>query len=231
MLLAGAFAAAPARAERAGFILDVGHDPSQSGATSAGGEAEYAFNLAFARRLAEALAERDLQARLFLAEPDLALIDRAAAHAGIPGCAILSLHHDSVQETDLRSTEAFGGNRLYTDAAEGFSLFVSSENGSFERSVDLARVIGHRLVAHGFTANHYHRRDRAGEGRPVVDDPANVHRYDGLAVLRRADRPAALLEIAVITNPLDEARARDPDRVARFASAVADALAAFAETC
>jgi N-acetylmuramoyl-L-alanine amidase len=144
---------------------------------------------------------------------------------------LVSVHHDSVQDVDLRSTEAFGRRQSYTDAASGFSIFVSRENREYERSLELASMIGRRLTEAGFDSNTYHGLNIPGEGRLLVDPSNNVYEYNELAVLRHAARPAVLVELGVIKNPLDEARARDPEYVSEMAGAIAAALVDFSLRC
>jgi len=70
----------------------------------------------------------------------------------------------------------------------------------------------------------HHALPVPGEGRPVVDATLGIFRFDGLAVLRTATMPAALLEAAIIVNRGEEEMTKLPATLDRFASAVANSV-------
>jgi len=200
-------------------LIDVGHDPVQFGTSSASGSPEFKFNLKFADVLAGRLQAGGLTVVLHIANERLSIEQRRRALASLDGALLLSVHHDSVQEVHLKRTHAYGKETTYTDEASGFSLFVS-DHAAYDSSRTIAQCIGRELITSGFTPNLYHARPIPGEGRTLLDTNLGLYRFDELGVLRESKIPAILVEVAVIRNPIDEARAMDPQWQAAFADAL-----------
>jgi N-acetylmuramoyl-L-alanine amidase len=191
--------------------LDIGHDLSRSGAASATGKSEYAFN---AR-----LAQEALSALNTLPDLDVFLIEdrgrrislgerRARARAG-QADVLISLHHDSAQERFLSSRVEDGKVLYSTDLFEGFSVFYSEKNARSERALEMASALGSALRYYRFVPTDHHAMDVDGERRDLVVPEYGVYRFDDLAVLK-ADMPAVLLEAGVIVNPQEEWRLEQP---------------------
>jgi N-acetylmuramoyl-L-alanine amidase len=125
----------------------------------------------------------------------------------------VSIHHDSIQTRYL----AAGRQAEFA----GYSVFVSTLNPAFSRSLACARAIGTGLQAAGERPSAYHAEPVAGENRPFIDRRLGVHRYDGLAVLRHATMPAVLVEAGVIVNPGEERRLGEAGTIRRMAEAMA----------
>lgn len=208
-------------------LLDVGHDPRRAGAIGASGTTEHHWNLTLAAELSLALKEADIVVDMFIAKPGLSIKSRVHSLGNLEGDVLLSIHHDSVQEFDRADTQAFGARTRYTAAAEGFSLFVSSQDPGYTQAVEYARAIGNAMTARGLTPNLYHARDIEGERRPLIDPLIGLYRFDRLAVLRGVSIPGVLIEAGVIANPLDEARAGDATHRALIVEAIVEALSSF----
>ena len=202
------------------IAVDVGHTLAAPGATSARGRSEFAFNLDLARALVQALEDRGLPVRLINEDgliPSLQARPQAASGADF----LISVHHDSVGEHELRSWVWEGRVLTYNDDFAGHSLFVSRDNPDTARSILCARVIGARLQRMGFVPTHKNGRRRA-----YADTEHAVHYYDGLAVLRHARMPAVLFEAGVIKNRDEALLLRDEARIRLMADGIATGVAA-----
>jgi N-acetylmuramoyl-L-alanine amidase len=192
--------------------VDVGHHYGAPGAISAGGIAEMEFNLELADEVKRSLEHSGMIVRMIGNQVSLRERTREAAGADL----FLSIHHDSVKPEYLRDARFFSG----------FSLFVSRQNASPEKSLQCASAIGAQLLAAGFTPSRYHADPVLGENRPFADEVNGVHYYDKLTVARSAAMPAVLVEAGVIVNPAEEARLRDPRLRSRMARAIASGVLA-----
>lgn len=201
--------AGPAR-----VVLDTGHTPLRSGATSAQGRSEFGFNARLAQAVADALAKRGFTVDRVQGELALGARTRGTAGAAL----FVSIHHDSIQQAWIDAG--------WRDRYAGFSVFVSNKNPMVERSVVCARHVGRALSAAGERPSLYHATPIAGENRPLIDPPHGVHRYDDLIVLKTAKSPAVLVEAGVIANAREEERLGRPEVVARLAQAIASGVAA-----
>ncbi|CAH1749044.1 N-acetylmuramoyl-L-alanine amidase [Thauera humireducens] len=204
----------------AALAVDVGHTLAAPGATSARGRSEFAFNLDLARTLARALEDRGFPVRL-INEDGLIASLQARPQAASGTDFLISVHHDSVSEHELRPWVWEGQTLNYNDDFAGHSLFVSRDNPDTARSILCARIIGARLQRMGFVPTHKNGRRRA-----YADTQHAVHYYDGLAVLRHARMPAVLFEAGVIKNREEELLLRDEARIRLMADGIATGLAA-----
>lgn len=190
--------------------MDVGHHYGAPGVISAGGIAEFDFNLQLAREVKAAMEKQKFNVRMIGERGDYAVLHERTRDAA--GAALfVSIHHDSVQAHLLPLAEKFSG----------FSLFVSRHNPQLERSLGCASAIGVEMRAAGFRPSRYHADPVIGENRPFADEENGVHYFDNLAVGRTAKMPSVLLEAGVIVNAAEESRLRNPQIRGRMAAAVA----------
>ena len=220
-LLAASFAAVAAAPLVA---VDAGHTSAAPGATSARGIPERTFNLAVAERLVAALRQEGLRAALVGGGADVPAGERPALAARLGAAALVSIHHDSVQPRYLTSWTVDGALRTYSDRFRGFSVFYSGAGARPEESLRLALRVGDALLALGLAPTLHHAEPIDGEGRPLVDPRRGVYRYDDLAVLRRAEMPAVLVECGVLVHREEELELSDPERQERLARALARAI-------
>jgi N-acetylmuramoyl-L-alanine amidase len=234
LLLAGwasaphAMAATPAAKPLADVVaaVDVGHSLKRSGAASARGVPEYRFNLELARLVVAELHKAGIP-RAFLideAGTDIPPAGRAALANRKKADILISIHHDSVQPHYLSVWPFEGRQRKYCDRFAGYSLFVSAKNPAYAASQALGRDIGDSLRQAGFAPTLHHAEPIPGENRELLDAERGLYRYDGLAVLHRADMPAVLVEGGVIVNRDEETALADPQRRSRMAQAIAQAI-------
>jgi N-acetylmuramoyl-L-alanine amidase len=218
------------RPESFRVMLDVGHTVDQSGATSARGVTEHAFNLRLAKRIERALRDGGFSRTTLLVVRGSGrrqLVARTkVANAQKPDL-LLSVHHDDVQPQYHARWTFEGRTRIYSDRFAGWSLFVSQENRQFEASLAFARKLGAALVARELPFTMHHAEAIPGEGRPVLDPDNGVFRYDALIVLKDSEVPAVLLEAGVIVNRAEEVALASSPRQDAVAVAVLTAVQGF----
>ena len=223
-------AAAPSLAACPGgppnIAVDVGHSTAEPGAISARGKPEFAFNAALAHAVAAALARAGARPRLINDDgAKISLGERVELINRAQPTLVLSLHHDSVQPHYLDTWTVAGRSLDYSDRFSGFSIFVSSRNRAADDSRRFATALGEALLAAGLTPSLHHAEPIPGEGRPLLDARLGLYAYDGLAVLKGAEAPAALLEAGIIKNREDEQMLDSPPFRRRMADAVVAAVA------
>ncbi|WP_170245046.1 N-acetylmuramoyl-L-alanine amidase family protein [Pararhodospirillum oryzae] len=212
--------------------LDIGHTLARPGATSARGRPEFGFNQALGQTIAAAV-RRDGAFRVVVINADgtmAGLTQRPAAARAAGATVFLSVHHDSVQPRYLQTWRGETGTGPvipYSDRFSGFSVFVSAANPQPRESERWGRAVGRALVAAGLAPTLHHAEPIEGENRPLLDPALGLYRFDGLAVLRAATMPAALLEAGLIVNRADERVLASPAGQDRIARAVVGALHAY----
>jgi N-acetylmuramoyl-L-alanine amidase len=208
--------------------IDIGHGPKHSGAQSARGVPEYRFNRAMGDAVMAVLRERGIAAAPVNPQGvEMGLAARTGAAARSGADLLVSLHHDSAQLQRLSTWVFEGKERLVTESISGYSLFVSAKGRSFARSQALARQIGERLLAGGFSPSPHHAEPIKGENRPWIDPRLGIYRFDDLVVLKTATMPAVLVECGVIVNKNDETRLLDPGYRRRIAESIAEGVARY----
>lgn len=209
-----------------GILVDVGHTFDAPGAISSRGKPEYFFNQRFAQELAT-LIQGHMRLRasvLDFGHHSTTVKQRAEGLHSRSEDLLVSIHHDSVQPSYLKSWSFNGKEYKYCDAFSGYSIFVSRLNGSFFDSIELARAIGEVLVGRGFTASLHHAEDVAGERRPLLSSRLGIYRYDELAVLRAFSGPAILFEAGIIVNREEEGKLESREYRLRLVGAVAQGI-------
>lgn len=208
--------------------VDIGHSPAASGATSARGRPEYAFNLELATRVRDQLAASGLAAFLVRTAsgeaPDLFARTQIAAARGAD--LFLSIHHDSVQPRYLERGQLDGAAARFSRYARGYSLFISHKNPATEASLAVAQGIGRALADWGLEPSLHHAEPIPGENRPLLDAALGIYDFADLIVLKTAAMPAVLFEAGVIVHPEEEVRLRDPFRQDTMAEAIARGILA-----
>jgi N-acetylmuramoyl-L-alanine amidase len=210
------------------IALDVGHSASDTGTPSASGKTEYAFNRRFALELQR--AGRSHQGRdIFVIDAGstgLTLQERTAEARRRAADLFVSIHHDSMADKYLMQEVVNGRKRAVSNAFQGFSVFVSAENGQYERSLNLARLIARQFKNVGMTQTLHHAEPIAGENRRVIDWDLGIYEAP-FVVIKTAASPAVLLELGVLVNPKDEAKLERPAYRARMTRAILRAIDEF----
>lgn len=200
--------------------VDVGHGGEDSGAISARGRSEFAFNRDFAGVLATTLRQRQLGVREVNFDGRIdSLAARPLAAAGSD--FFIAIHHDSIGESWLLDWEWAGQAQTYTEVKRGYGIFVSAQNPDLPTSLLCASTIGAMLRRAGFQPSPWHARQHQ-----PADAENGVWYYDNLVVLYRTTLPAVLFEAGVIKHRTEELELLDPQRQARMADAVSTGIAA-----
>lgn len=200
--------------------VDVGHGERDTGATSARGRSEFAFNRDFAGRLASTLRQRELGVREVNFDGRIGSL-YARPQAANGSDFFISIHHDSIGEAWLLPWEWEGQAQTYTEVKRGYGIFVSAQNPALATSLRCASTIGAMMRRAGFAPSTWHARKHQ-----PADAENGVWYYDNLVVLYRTRLPAVLFEAGVIKHRDEELELRDPERQARMADAVATGIAA-----
>lgn len=215
LLLANTALAAPPL-----VAIDVGHGLKDSGAVSARGRTEFAFNRQFAGVLQDALLAHGMVVRQVNFAGDIgSLAERPKQAKGSD--FFVSIHHDSISEQYLQSWDWDGSEASYTEQKRGYGIFVSAQNPDLATSLRCASSIGAVLVRAGFVPSMWHGRKHL-----PADQKNGVWYYDNLVVLYRTKLPAVLFEAGVIKHREEELELLDPERQGRMADALATGLAA-----
>lgn len=197
------FSLFPSQAFTAGIMIDPGHSPKRKGAIGCSGKPEYRYNAELVSKIATHLEALGVNVSLTKErDSELSLTARAKKSKGKD--LFLSVHHDSVQPRFIHARSSKG---VCSHKAEGFSIFVSRSNRYVKESLDYAHKLGEALVKQGLSPTHHHAEKIRGENRPLYNPDLGIYFFDNLAVLKRANSPAILLEVAVIVHPEDEKRA------------------------
>jgi len=212
------------------IALDVGHTVEAGGARSARGVAEYAFNLRLARQIEKSLHEAGFARTRLLILTGIGrpqLLRRSARANEFAADLLVSVHHDSVQDSYLARWEHDGRADLFSDRFRGYSLFVANGNPRRDASIAFARLLGDELMARALHFTKHHAEDLAGERRPLLDPERGIYRYDELLVLKNTNAPAVLLEAGVIVNRAEELALASPERQRTIAAAMVAATRSF----
>lgn len=202
-----------------GFVIDPGHSPKSPGATSCTGKSEYLYNFELTASVIAHLSSRKIPAALTRqVDQELSLTNRAklAKEATL----LLSIHHDSVQSQFI----TWKNGHPSSDRAEGFSIFVSSQNTYYKQSLRYAQCLGTALHARGLQPSLHHAEKIAGENRKLLDSQNGIYLFDDLVILKKTEAPAILFEAAVLVHPRDEARAASELYQSQIAGAITEML-------
>jgi N-acetylmuramoyl-L-alanine amidase len=213
------------------IVIDAGHGGDDAGVRGAGGIEEKQLTLDVARRL-RAMVESRLGLRVILTRDDdksVSLDERAAIANNGKADLLLSLHVNG-----SRTPAASGAEVLHLQldretedvvraaAAEGVALPVL---GGGVRRLDLipwdlaqARHLEESTILAGVLHEELQRNVPMSE-RPVREVPVRL--------LAAANMPAALIEMAYLTNPGQEARLKTDDFKTSVAQAVFSAIVRF----
>ena len=199
--------------------IDVGHSLTDSGALSARGRSEFAFNREFAGILAGAVTARGLAVREVNFDGSVRVLADRPRLAG-KADFFIAIHHDSISEQYLSFWDWDGSEASYTDLKRGYGIFVSAQNPDLATSLRCASSIGSQMRRAGFVPTPWHGRKHL-----AADEKNGVWYYDNLVVLYRTSLPAVLFEAGVIKHREEELELRDPQRQALMADAVATGIA------
>jgi N-acetylmuramoyl-L-alanine amidase len=205
------------------LVLDVGHTPEASGATSARGVSEYAYNTKLAEYIAETLTKNGFTKAVVIKSHGIGeeqLRSRTLNANNLHPDLLISIHHDDAQRVFHEHWMFEGADREFSDRFSGYSIFVSRKNARFEKSLAAARLLGAALQKEGLLFSTHHAADIFGERRALIDPKLGVYLYDNLYLLRYSAAPAILLEAGVIVNRIEELAVTSPEGKRQISNAI-----------
>lgn len=191
---------------KAVIAIDIGHTQQHSGATSARGLGEFYFNQVIARKLHAQLSAYGYN-NSFIINPkgkNISLKNRNKKAHQRRAIVFISIHHDSMQTKFLKKWKYKGKRYLHSEKFKGFSLFISQKTAQKKENMKLAQAISNKMLTQGFTPTLHHAMPIKGENRRLLDKKKGIYEFSELAVLRRSNIPAVLVECGVIVNKDEE---------------------------
>lgn len=212
-----------AYAQRQTISIDVGHSLSSPGSTSAYGETEFSYNRDMALHLAKSFVNQGYGVNLIGSNGDIKDLKERPLLAKNSNLFI-SIHHDSIQLTDLNRWTYQQKQFLFNDEVHGFGIFVSTKNPYFKQSLQCAKNVAEKLITTGFKPNYYHAQNIKGENKTLFFPNLPVYQYDNLIVLKNAKIPAILIEVGVLTNRKEAKWIAQEDVKIAFSQTVSEAI-------
>lgn len=208
------------------ILLDPGHSLASPGALGVRAVHEVYYNNIFTTELAQALEAAGFRVLLTrLPDEEISLDKRAEIANSSDADLFLSIHHDSAQVRYLESITVDGKPAWRSRIPiQGYSVFVSSMNSHFDKSLLFAKAIAQHLYALGRKPTLHHAEKITGESRELLDSRLGIYRFDELLVLRKANIPAVLLEIGVIVDMQDESYISSKPNRAAMINAIVKSL-------
>jgi N-acetylmuramoyl-L-alanine amidase len=211
-------------------ILDSGHNPMKGGTRSTRGIKEVNYNDQLVALLKKELLSIDQIQVILTREPEehLELNERAVMANKHKADLFISIHHDSAQLKYLEKLDVSGELGYSTEnQIQGYSLFVSRQNKTFEGSLKFARILGKELRKINRVPSHHHAENIKGENRILLFPDLGIYLYDELVVLKKTFMPAILFEAGVIVDASDESYISDPENKRIIAKSIKKALIEF----
>ncbi|MCB0417615.1 MAG: ChaN family lipoprotein, partial [Bdellovibrionales bacterium] len=208
-------------------VIDPGHSPESPGVRSSTGKDEVLYNDRFSALLQKTLEQQKaFEAPLSRKQDEnLSLRERVDKIRALKPDAVLSIHHDSMQENYLEKRA--DGGWVTREPATGFSLFVGTRGEYADRSRTLAELIGREFLKLGRKPTLHHAERVPGESRTLLDDDLGIYEYNELAVVKNAVAPTVLVELGLIVDEGDEKYLSTVDNQKQLAQALQNALTKF----
>jgi N-acetylmuramoyl-L-alanine amidase len=217
-------------------VIDPGHGGVDPGATSLSGAYEKNIVLALARDLKEELDKGGKVNAQLTRDRDIfiPLRERVAIARGAGADLFLSLHADTVTDSDIHGLSVYTLSQTASDA-EAQALADKENKADIVAGIDLSNEspeVTNILIdlvqreSMNLSASFAH-----GVIKEVSKDThqllQNTHRFAGFAVLKAPDIPSVLVESGYLSNERDEQMLRRPEYRAKLASALARAIEGF----
>jgi N-acetylmuramoyl-L-alanine amidase len=213
------------------IVIDPGHGGDDVGVRSAKGVEEKQLTLDIARRL-RAMVENRLGLRVILTRDDdraIGLDDRAAVANNGKANLLISLHVNGARAPDQSGAEVF---HLQLDRESEEVIRAATAEGTSLPALDGAVRRLDLIPWHLAQARHL---DESSVLASVLQEelqrqvPMSGHpiRQAPMRLLAAANMPAALIEVAYLTNPEQEARLNTDDFKTTVAQAVFSAIVRF----
>lgn len=212
------------------IVIDAGHGGADPGAMGVNGVQEKAVTLAAAKKLAEILNARG-RYRIVMTRADdtrLNLQERSRIAREAGAHLFISLHADAIADKGVR------GGSVYTVSDEGRarSARTAEELGDHdafslnlrEFSPEVSSILFDKAQTYTVNNSTHFAEILVKRLQGVTPLINNTHRRGNLFVLLAPDVPAALFELAYMSNDADVANLTSPAWRERTMTAVADAI-------
>ncbi|MCK4494689.1 MAG: N-acetylmuramoyl-L-alanine amidase [Methylococcales bacterium] len=190
--------------------IDIGHSKERVGAISSRGIGEFYFNRKISKKLLKKLKIKFKSS--FIINPKgvkMSLGRRARIAKEKKADILISIHHDSVQESYLSFWKYHKKKYHYSDIYSGYSLFVTTNKSTKDKNFLLASRIGEMLRKNNFLYSKHHSEKIKGENRKIINKSVGVYEFNGLIVLNQSVLPAVLIECGIILNRKDDIKLSD----------------------
>jgi N-acetylmuramoyl-L-alanine amidase len=214
------------------IVLDPGHGGIDPGTIGRAGTQEKDITLATSVEIKRALEATGRYTVLLTRTKDtfMALRDRTAFARNANADLFLSIHADSISDSDTRGGSIYTLSERASDV-EAAALAAKENKADIIGGVDLSHENGDVAnilidLAQRETMNHSAQFaniliDELGQSIVLL---RNTHRFAGFAVLKAPDVPAVLFELGYLSNRTDETLLRKPAQRAKLAAAIVRAI-------
>jgi N-acetylmuramoyl-L-alanine amidase len=223
----------PGRSGKPVVVLDPGHGGNDPGATSLTGAYEKNIVLALARDV-KAQLDKDGKVLCQLTRDRdvfIPLRERVAVARSANADLFISLHADTVTDSDIRGLSVYTLSRTASDA-EAQALADKENKADIVGGIDLSNespevtnilidLVQRETMNLSAVFANYVIKEVSQETHELLQ---NTHRFAGFAVLKAPDVPSVLIETGYLSNESDEQMLRRPDYRAKLAKALARAV-------
>ncbi|QER41243.1 LysM peptidoglycan-binding domain-containing protein [Thermodesulfobacterium sp. TA1] len=218
------------------IVIDPGHGGDDPGAVGPTGLKEKEVNLAVAKLLSQKLKERLTDVEIiFTRNTDvfIPLIQRPAIANSKKGDLFISIHTNASPDPNARGIEVYYLN--FTTDPESMRVAALENSASDKTLSDLQDLIKavlsntklseSKLLAEKINTYLYQNLTRF-----YPDTVSRGVKYAPFLVLVGTRMPAVLVEVSFITNPIEEARLKNPHYLEMIAEGIAKGIEAYAQT-
>ncbi len=229
---------APDKAGELVIAIDAGHGGEDPGAIGPRGTHEKDIVLEVARKLEGIIDKRDDMRALLIRDGDyyLGLHERRRKAHQAGADMFVSLHADAFRDNQVRGSSVFV---LSADGASSEMAQILAENENASDRIAGVSLADREKDVRSVLVDLSRRatiESSAGLARSVLGelgDTGRVHSENveraGFAVLKSLDMPSVLVELAFISNPVEERRLRTDDYQWQLARAIRRGVADFAK--
>jgi N-acetylmuramoyl-L-alanine amidase len=205
------------------IVLDSGHNPKNGGTRSSRGIPEVVYNDQLVSIVKNELEKIDRVEVYLTRKPqeEIGLYERTKIANQLKADLFISIHHDSAQLKYLRKIKVKEAQGYTTiSSIQGYSIFVSRQNGKYQESLDFAHLLGREFRRIGRSPTHHHAEKIKGENRLLLVPDLGIYLFNELVVLKETNMPAILIEAGVIVDAEDEKFLRDGRNRKNLAGAI-----------
>jgi N-acetylmuramoyl-L-alanine amidase len=208
--------------------IDIGHSRASPGAKDVLGRDEAQYNLELATAIESRLARSGIGGVVVINRKlDMTSLAERPQKAFCLGADLfVSIHHDSVAPSRMKTVTEEGQQLRFNDSIEGYTVYYSSQNIHANLSQSLGLRMAEALLAQGVVAATPHQTVITDTLRKPVSAELNVFDFPKLKVSLSSPIPAVLLEAGFLSNRKDMQRLQSAGYRLRIADGVLQGLKA-----